>query len=124
MDEIAALVDEGVELDSAIKAKSKRLDEIKATLRARGVGEYKGTGSNVAKVLEVEASIKPVAEQKADAARKLAADHFPNLFARTVTFLPVKGFRAVCVALLTPAKAAKLIALCEKENTPQVRFSA
>jgi hypothetical protein len=121
-DAIFDLVGEGAALDAEIKAKAKRLAEIKAALGLLAPGEYVGRNDTRAKVIAPAASLK-VDDDQLDSIRAVAGETFGKLFERVTSFRPVKSFRDVAAALLPKPKAAKLVALCEVPAAVQVRFS-
>ena len=119
---IRSLVDESVRLNDSIEADVARLGELKELLLELPPGRY--CGSNLTgRVLVVPSStaIKP-GEAQVAAARALAGKHAAKLFTREVSYKAVKGLRDIATALLTPAKARKLIALCEVPTAAQIRF--
>jgi|GEM_PF-4238153 hypothetical protein len=67
-------------------------------------------------------SIK-VDASKIDQIRTVAGDAFAKLFTKVVRFDPVKSFRDVAAAVLTPAKAKKLVGMCEVAGAPRVKFT-
>lgn len=117
------LIRRGRDLDQQIKEAAEELKKIKATLIASGAGEHEGTDGARALVILPSPSIKPSEDQIADARRLLTTKQFGKLFVETVLVTPVKAFREVAAALLDETKARELVELCEKEGSPQVRFS-
>lgn len=122
---IAALVADGAELDSKIKAQSERLKEIKAQLVALPPAIYAADNGRTAQVIAPSPAIKPK-EEAIDAAREEIGDEplFKKLFERVVTWRPVdaKSFRRVAAAILPKGKVARVIDLCEVESQPYVIF--
>ena len=116
-EEIAGLVAEGTAIKTHIKEKKVRLDEIEAQLIAAGAAKHAGCI-----VIQPSPGIKPSQETIAEV-KGLVKTFFSKLFVRTVTYAPVKNFRDVARALLTPAKAQRVIALCETSNSPFVKWS-
>lgn len=122
-DTVKALVSEGSLLKSEIKAKSERLKQITDQLVELEAGDYTGEHGEICKVIQPGPGIKPNAAD-CEAARELCGDEaFKKLFDREVSYSPKKAFRDLAAALLTPAKAAKVIALCEKVSTAFVKWS-
>lgn len=123
--EVSDLVDEGVRVQASMKENKKRLEEISAELIARGAGEHTGTDGRKANVIFPSAAVKtPKDEESLARVKKLTGTLFAKLFDKKTTFSPVKSFRDVAAALLTPAKASKVIAECEEEPKAYVKFSA
>jgi hypothetical protein len=123
--EISDLVEEGALLDAAIKDKALRLKTIKALLIPLGPGEYLSSSSGrKAIVIQPERALKPTAAAIASA-RPIAGTAFSKLFERVVAWKTqdAKTFRQVALALLTPAKAQRIIALCEVDNPAYVIFA-
>ncbi len=123
--EVSDLVDEGVRLQASMKENKKRLEEITSELIKRGAGEHTGTAGRKALVICPSAAVKtPKDDDSLARVRKLAGSLFSKLFDKKVSYTPVKSFREVAAAVLTPAKAAKVIAECEEEPKSYVKFSA
>lgn len=120
-DETVSLVNEAARLDARIKGDSDRLKELKAQLSKLPPGTYLGDNGAKALVIQPEPGIRPAADAIAKA-MELVGDLSKKLFTRTVVIKPVKDFRAAARAALTPAKAEKVIALCEVAGAPYVTF--
>lgn len=114
-------VDEAIRLHASIEADKKRLDEIKEQLAELTAGKYFGLGGQRITVVAAGTAIKP-GESQVAAARTLAGKHAGKLFTRQIVFKPVGSFRDIVLALLTPKKAEKILALCEVPTSAQVRF--
>jgi hypothetical protein len=121
-DEIITLVDRGSKLKSEIRLKQEELKEIDAKLIERGSGTYHGTNGTTCTVVVPNPGIKP-SEDDVRLAMEVAGDHASKLFDKTVLYKPVKSFREVATALLTKAKAAKLINICLKASSPFVKWA-
>lgn len=122
-DTVKALVSEGSLLKSEIKAKGERLKEITDQLVALGAGSYEGEKGEKVVVIQPGAGIKPDAAD-CEAAREICGNEvFNKLFDREVRYTPKKAFRDLAAALLTPGKATKLIALCEKVSAAFCKWS-
>lgn len=120
---IAALVAEAFALRDTVSTAQARLKEIDALLIAQGAGRYLGEGGKGdCTVIVPKPSIK-LAATEVEAAQKIAGDEFSTLFERTVSYAPKKAFRELVVAVLTPGKAKKLIALLEKTSTAFVKWA-
>jgi len=135
--EISKLVDEAGALDAECKEKSKRLAEIKRLLQAEAEARpdahqaggkggmhwiFDGEKHQVA-VTFPDPSIS-LREDAVTAVKEIAGEDFPQLFDREVSFKPVKAFREILSALLTKAKAKKLLKLCEQTPSPRIAFKA
>lgn len=120
--QIAALVSEGSHLKATIKSQTERLKEIEATLLQSEHGELIGPDGTKALIVAPSPGIKPNS-QDIDAVREIAGDNFTKLFDREVSHKPKKGFREIVAALFTPAKAQKIIGLCEKASVPYVKWT-
>ncbi len=118
---IERLVAESVLLKVCIDRDSARLDDLKAELGELPPGKYVSDAGARATVVAAGTAIKPDQAQVA-AARQLAGIHARLLFEREVVYKPKPSFRDIVRALLTPAKADKIIALCEKPTAAQVRL--
>lgn len=133
--QIVALADEAGALDAEIKAKLARLVEIRelvlkeANLRPKEhtAGKkggkhwiYDGTTTQIM-VTFAGPSLAPTAEALKQIS-KIAGTAFAKLFDKETVYSPVKGFRDIATAVLTPARARKVIALAEKANAPKVAF--
>jgi hypothetical protein len=122
MDSIPVLVTEANEIKRRQKEDGDRLKEISAALVKAGAGEHTGSDGSTALVICPSPTVKYIEDNHAQL-QKLAGDEFYSLFERKVTYAPVKAMRDVAKALLTPAKARKLIALSEVPSTAFVKFS-
>jgi len=122
MNQVEPIVTEGAKLKARIKADSERLKEISERLVAEGAGEYHGAEGVKAIVVVPGPSLKPAAET-IDALKTTLGDSFGKLFDRVVSYKPVKSFREVAGALMTKAKATRLIVQCEVAATPFVKWS-
>lgn len=117
------LIRRGRDLDQQIKEASEELKKIKGELIAAGAGEHEGTDGAKALVIFPSPSIKPGVDDVTEARRLLTPKQFGKLFIETVTVTAVKAFREVAAAVLEEKKAREVIELCEKDGSPQVRFS-
>lgn len=117
------LVTEGFLLKREIKAKQDRLKEIEAELITHhGAGTHTGREGAECAVVVPNPGIK-VVEGDIERCQDIAGEHFSKLFDKIVSHVPVKAFREVAAALLTKAKAAKLIAVLEKTSSPFVKWA-
>jgi hypothetical protein len=112
-DETVSLVNEASQLERRIKDDKKRLDEIKAQLVKLPPGTYLGGADAKAQVIQPEPGIRPAADAAVQAVDFVGPIAAKKLFNRIVSYKPVKDFRAAARAALTPAKAEKVIAMCE-----------
>lgn len=119
---IEALVDEGRALKARIAADGDRLKEISVELVTLGSGTYEGSNGSKATVVVPSPSLKPTSEA-VEKYREELGPVFKKLFDAVTTYKPVKAFREVAGALLTPAKARKIVEACEVPGTPYVKFS-
>ena len=103
--------------DAAVKDVSAKLETVKEQLIELGPGLYADPEGHTCRVAAgIDAALAPdtfhLAETEEANARKLAGDHFLKLFTRKVVHECKAGFDAIADALLTPAKARALVALC------------
>jgi len=120
----AAEVSEAAALHREIAAKTKRLAELKERLVAAGPGDYVGAEGEVAKVIFPAPSIKPDEEAIGVVRECVPAATFKKLFSKVTVLRPVKAFRELVGALVDDKPLArKIVAVCESETSPQVRFS-
>lgn len=120
---IAQLVTEGARAKRASEDFAQLQQDCAAELIRRcGPGEQSGDGCK-ALIVHPAPAVKPDAGTIAALKTSLPQDKFGKLFERLVVFKPVKAFRAVAAAILTPAAAAKLFARVEVESKPYVKFS-
>lgn len=119
--EIKSLVSQGAKLDREIQ----ELKRIRALLASLPPGEYVGEKpGDIAKVIAPSPAIKPQPGVIGQCREIISdPDLFKKLFDRIITYKPVANFRSVIAAILTPAKAQKVIQLCEVETQPYVVFS-
>jgi hypothetical protein len=119
--QIVILVDESAALDRRIKADTARLTEIlKPQLVKLSPGTYNGTDGAKALVIQPEPGIRPSASA-IDSARAVAGPEAARrLFSRVIVRKAMKSFREIARNILTPAKAEKVIALCEVASNPYV----
>jgi len=122
-DDLRSLARRGRDLDLQIKAASEELKEIKSRFIQAGAGEYEGTDGAKALVIFPKPSIKPDETAIAKIKRIVSPSKFAKLFVETVILTPVKEFRGAVLALFDEERASEIITLCEKEGSPQVRFS-
>lgn len=122
-DDLRSLIRRGRDLDSLIKESSEELKNIKARLIAAGAGKHEGTDGAQALVIFPAPSIKGDEETARAVRRLVGPTKYAKLFLESVVFTPVKAFREVASALLAPDVAEEAIKLCEREGSPQVRFS-
>ncbi len=119
---IPTLIAEGASIKARVKADAARLKEIEAELIRQGAGKHEGDNGASCTVIIGAAAIK-LPKDAVDKVRELLGEeHFKTLFDRTVGYAPVKGFRDVAAAVLTEAKARKIIALCETPASPYVKW--
>lgn len=71
------------------------------------VGASSGSAGSVSYVLPDDGEAR---------ARELSGDQFGKLFHRVVTYVPIEGFEHVAPAVLTPAKARDIVALCAVQS--------
>lgn len=116
---IQALVTRGHQVKAQIKDLSAELKEIEEKVIEAGGGE--DADGRKAQVVESAPTIST--PDDIEGAQAIAGESFSKLFDVVKTHKPVKGFREVAKALLTKAKCAKLIALCEKQKAPWVKWS-
>lgn len=122
--EIKSLVTHGAKLDREIKDKADELKRLKALLVSLAPGEYQGEQGEVAKVIQPSPAIKPPPGAIGQAREIISdPDLFKKLFDRVVSYKPIANFRTAVAVALTPAKAVKVIALCEVDSQPYVVFS-
>lgn len=117
-----ALVTEAVKISRRMDKDDARLKEIKKLLTKQGKGEYLGEGGK-ALVIEPTPGIKPSEEDVEKVKALLTKEQFNKLFDTETVESPVKNFRDVIAAVLTPAKAKRVIKICEKKSSTQVRIS-
>lgn len=118
--ELSKLVSEGFELDQVIKAKSKRLEEIKETLANAADGqvlEFAGDGCK-ATVNYSARLYGRVDEALLPRCKKLAGDYFDKLFC----FAPIDKFKDVAKAIMGASKADELARLLTGLPAPRVSF--
>lgn len=116
---IAAQVARGHQIRAQMKDLKEELASIEADLIEAGGGE----DAEGRKAIVVESAPAIAAPEKIEDAQGIAGDHFGKLFEKVVTYKPVKSFREVAGALLTKAKAGRLISLCEKAKAPYIKWS-
>lgn len=116
------LVTEAFKLRARIKADGEKLKEITERLIAEGPGDYLGLNGEKASVIAPGPNLKPSAEV-VESLRDSLGDAFGKLFDKVVSYKPAKAFREIAGAVLSPAKAKKVIAQCEQESNPYVKFS-
>jgi hypothetical protein len=119
----SALIAEGAGLDAELKAKKKRLEDIKAQLTTLEPGIYAADNGRTVQIIQPGPAIKPKEEQ-VEAAREMIGDEptFKKLFERITTWKAVKAFREIALAILPTKKAQKIIEICEVDSTPYVIF--
>jgi len=119
------IVDRCHELEAQIKPAQEELKTLKGQLIDGGAGVYHGTDGRKATVISVSEKLEPNPNEEAVlAAKKIAGETFEKLFEKVVTYRPLKSFRELALALLTPAKARKVITACEKPGYTFVKLSA
>jgi hypothetical protein len=116
----AELASLGASLYSAIDESQQKLNDINDELLKRGAAEFQTSDGKVL-VIFPGPTIKPGKDAIARA-KEICGILFSKLFDRVVVTKPRKDFRSLAAAVLTPAKRDKLIALCEVESTPYVRY--
>lgn len=121
MANLRAKVTEACQLKAKIDADQARLDELKKEFIKAGQGTYTGEspGESV-QVIFPAPSIRPDGVAIEAVKKAVGAEIFGKLFTRIVKFSPDKGFRSLVGALLTPAKSAKVLALCEVPTSPRI----
>lgn len=123
MPDLTKLIRRGRDLDAQVKLANEELKKIKAQLVLAGAGEHEGTDGAKALVSFPSPSIKPDEEAIAEVRRLVTPKQFEKLFTETVVLAPVKAFREVAAAIVKAEVLVDVIAACEKESSPQVRFS-
>lgn len=127
---IEGLVDQAITLKEAIARQAEQLKVIEGKIIDRGAGKYAGHDGRTVTVVGAQDSKpgtisfgwpKVDGEESADDAeatiRKLCgAEHFAKLFKREVIFSAVEGFPSIAGALLTPARARDLVAMCTHQG--------
>ena len=121
--EIKSTVTQGAKLKREIADRSDELKRITALLITLTPGDYQGEQGEVAKVVQSSAAIKPSSAVIGQVRAIVDPDIFTKLFDRIVSWKPVQNFRSVVAAVLTPAKAQKVVALCEVDCAPYVIFT-
>ena len=116
---IEALVTRGHHIRAQMKDLKDELAGIEHSLIDAGGGE--DADGRKATVIESAPSI--AVPENIDDAQGIAGEHFGKLFEKVVTYKPVKSFREVAGALLTKAKAGRIISLCEKPKAPWIKWS-
>lgn len=113
----------GHALRTQIAALKEELAGLEKHLCTLPPGSYRGEDSREkANVILPSSAIKPSPDAVAAVRKLVPAALFGKMFERVVAHKPVKGLRDVAAAILTPAKAAKVIALCEVPGAPYVRW--
>lgn len=120
--DIPALVREARQIKARQETDAGRLKEICAHLVEQGAGEYEGGDGSKAVVVCPSPKLK-VDSKRLEELQKLAGESFAKLFDKVVSFKPAKGFREVAAAVLTPARARKIVEACEEESSPYVKIS-
>lgn len=147
------IADEILAIDARQKIDAKRITQLKQDLIACGAGDYLGSKGGKATVItpasslaindaaldEAQTNLESVhfkklfekhegwvmREDAIDYAREnLEPAHFKKLFEKVTSYTLVKGFRDIAGALLTAAKASRLIKLFEKPNSAYVKITA
>lgn len=116
---IEALIQRGYQLKDQIKDLTTELKDIEGKLMEAGGGELE----DGRKVIVIESAPSITAPEDISEAQAIAGDAFGKLFEVVKTHKPVKSFREVAAAVLTKAKAAKLIKLCEKPKAPWLKWA-
>ncbi|HEV7405166.1 MAG TPA: hypothetical protein VGO11_19640 [Chthoniobacteraceae bacterium] len=116
---VAELVDAGAALRLEIAAKGLELKRIEKDLIGVGIAKHFGTlvdgkapVCHVINQSQGKTSYALAAENEKDA-RKLSGAAFRTLFGKVISYPPCEAFALVVPKVLTPARAEKLIALCE-----------
>lgn len=122
-DDLRSIIRRGRDLNAQIAEASDELKKIKARLIQAGAGEHEGTDGAKALVIFPSPSIKPDEDAIRNVKRLAGPKKFAKLFLETIVLTPVKAFREVAAALLDPDIADECIQACEKDGSPQVRFS-
>lgn len=117
---IEAQVTRGHQIKAQIKDLTAELKGIEAELLEAGGGE----DADGRKATVIEATTTLAEPEDIEAAKALAGDEaFKKLFEKSTSHKPVKSFREIAQALLTPAKARKLIELCEKPKAAWLKWA-
>jgi hypothetical protein len=100
-----------------LKAKDAELQAVNDQLIALGAGRYRDEENHTALVVAaVEPTLGPdtfhLQRDALPQARELAGENFRKLFDREEIYSPRDGFAGIAGALLTPARARDLLALC------------
>jgi len=120
---IEALISEGVSIKARMKTDAGRLKEIEGEILPLGAGKYEGRDGTACTVIVGSPSIKPNEAAIEAVKNAVGEEHFKTLFDRVIGFKPVKGFRDVVNAILTPAKAKKVLGLCEAAAAPYIKWA-
>lgn len=118
--ELQQLVTEGYTLDQEIKARSKRLDDIKELLKGASNGEpseFPGAGCKAAVtfVPRIESALPDAQEESV---RGLCGEYFRKLFC----FRPIEKFETVAVAVLGFENGSALAGMLKGLPVPRVSF--
>lgn len=119
---LSKLVTRGHALKGEITTRTDELKKIEEQLIEHGAGTLLGAGAAQCTVIVPNPGIKPDAAA-IEACQGLAGASFKKLFEKVTTYKPVASFAAVASAVLTPAKAAKVIELCQKASSPFVKWA-
>lgn len=118
---IRRLVAAAVRLNAKIKADEAKLARYKEELVLLAPGKYFSDDDDRVTVVGASTAIKP-SEAQVAAAHKLAKEKAGLIFKEVRSYKCVDGFREIVRAVFTPARAEKIIALCEVPTAAQVRF--
>ncbi len=121
-DKIADLVARGATLKREIKAKQEALKDIETLIHKHGPGTH-ADGRGASCTVVPKGVTFEVSEANLDAVKKAAGAQFKTLFATSTAVNPVKSFRDVVLAVLSKAKAAKLLGLIEKPRAAFIKWS-
>ena len=89
---------------------------------ALGPGKHFSADGKKVTIVGAGTAVKPGADSLL-AAVALAKHKAHLVFTTSTVHKPVEGFRAIARSIFTPARAEKIIALCEVPTGAQVRFS-
>lgn len=120
-----ALIIEGHALRAEIAERQERLKAIEGQLWETLVepGTYSTPAGSIA--LVSPGPKLTTTDEAIETARKLCPKTiFGKLFERSVSYSPVKAFRDLAAALLTPAKSRDLIAAFEQDSSKYCKWTA
>lgn len=122
--EIPHLIAEGASLKARIKCDSGRLKEIEAALiDALASGKHEGADGASCRIIRPSPAVKPEKDGIEAVSEMIDEADFKKLFIREVTFKPVEAFRQVAKAILKAPVLRKVLAKCEKDSAPYVKWN-